>query len=93
MAVEQERWSRAILDASDHVRAVTLGCLELGFQTACLQPLGNTTLHRTFLAGIAADGNELSGDRGRFLGCEQAIQPRFRHEVILFPGAKLAQLA
>jgi hypothetical protein len=33
------------------------------------------TLHWSFLAGIAADGDQLGGERRRFLGVEQVTQP------------------
>ncbi len=87
VAVEQERWPGAIFDASDHVRPVALGRLELRLESDRLQPPGDVALHRAFLAGIATDGDQLGGERGRFLGREQTVQPRFSHCRICFPSA------
>ncbi|MDF2759381.1 MAG: hypothetical protein K0S99_2013 [Thermomicrobiales bacterium] len=52
-----------------------LGDLEFGCKTVRLQPPRDMTLHWSFLAGIAADGDQLGGERRRFLGVEQVTQP------------------
>ena len=65
----------AVCDPGDHIRPVAFGRLEFWFETVRLQPPRDMTLHRTFLAGIASDSDDLGGERRRFLGVEQVTQP------------------
>ena len=75
VAVEQEGRPSTVFDAGDHIRPVALGRLKFWFETVRLQPPRDMTLHRAFLAGITADGDQLGGERGGFLRVEQVTQP------------------
>ena len=75
VAVEQEGWPSAVFDTGDHIRPVAFGRLQFWFESVRLQPPRDMTLHRAFLAGIAADSDQLGGECRRFLGVEQLTQP------------------